>query len=194
MLVVKGELVLLIMPSRFIVLFPFMAFLTSSNSFLMFFIIWSLPRVDYAVCFDLLFSRLWASSSLSLWWHRDCDIVGVSRRALRFNSSCCFINSCTLAVSTWIYWAITFRSVGGDEVEVSMSQGTFLVEIQWWLAWENCNLIVPHRQCQTDEVGICLVSMFLLSWWTTCNTCVIKSTQWIKAPVWGLPRTLQFLS
>jgi len=39
MLVVKGEPVLLIMPSGFITIFPFMAFLTLSNSFLMFFII-----------------------------------------------------------------------------------------------------------------------------------------------------------
>ena len=37
-LAVKGELVLLIMSSKFVVIFPFMAFLTSSNSFLMFFI------------------------------------------------------------------------------------------------------------------------------------------------------------
>jgi len=52
-LAVKGESVLLIMPSRFIAVLPFMAFLTSSSSFLMFFIIWSLPQVDYTVCSEV---------------------------------------------------------------------------------------------------------------------------------------------
>ena len=58
MLVVKGESVLLIMPSRFIAVFPFMAFLTSSNYFLMLFIIRSLPRVDCAVYLEVSFLLL----------------------------------------------------------------------------------------------------------------------------------------
>ena len=90
MLVVKGEFVLLIMPSRFIAIFPFKAFLTLSNSFLMFFIIWLLPWVDCAVCSKisyLLFPGLWALLSLSLRLHRDCDVLMPSGCAFRFKSS-----------------------------------------------------------------------------------------------------------
>ena len=124
MLTVKGESVLLILPSRFIAYFPFMVFLTSSNSFLIFFIIWTLPWVDYVVCLEvslLLFLGLWVSSSLSLRLHNDYYVFVPFEHALHFKSSFCFFNSCTLAVSVWICWAIT---TGFSDVVVVKSIGS----------------------------------------------------------------------
>ena len=69
-LVVKGESILLSMPLRFIAVFPFLSFFTSSSSLIKLFIIWSLLCVDCSVCsevsFPLLFSGLLASSLLRL--------------------------------------------------------------------------------------------------------------------------------
>ena len=172
-----------------------MAFLSLSNSFLMFFIIWSLPRVDYAVCFDLLFSRLWASSSLSfamglrLQHSMSLQVRPPFQFFILFHQLLHISNECLNLLGH--YGWIRKRWWNGS---VHVSQGTLLVEIQWWLAWENCNSIVPHKQCQTEEARICLVNMFLISWWTTCKTRVAESTQWIRAPTWGLPRTFRCLS
>lgn len=120
-LVVKGESVILIMLSRFMGVFPFMALFTSSSSFLMFLIIWSLSCVDCSVCSEvslpLLFSGLLASSSLRLWLHRGREVLLPSRRTWHLKSSFCFISSCTLAVNTWIYWAITIGSGGAVVVK-----------------------------------------------------------------------------
>ena len=133
-LAVKGESVLLIMPSRFIIFFPFMAFLTSSNSFLMFFIIWTLPWVDYAVCLEvslLLFLGLWVLSSLSLRLRSDYNVFVPFEHTLCFKSSFCFFNSCTLAISVWICWAIT---MGFNDVVVVESIG-FKEISQYWIQW-----------------------------------------------------------
>ena len=66
-LAVKDESVCLSMPSRFIVVFLFMAFFTSLIYLRKLFIIWSLSCIDYPVylvaSFPLLFSGLLASSS-----------------------------------------------------------------------------------------------------------------------------------
>ena len=47
----------------------------------------------------------------------DCDVLVPSGCTFRFKSSFCFINSCTLAVSVWICWAITTKSNGAVVVE-----------------------------------------------------------------------------
>ena len=121
-LAVKGESILLIMSSRFMAIFPFMAFLISSNSFLILFIIGLLPWVDCSIRSKvslLLFLGLLAS--LSLWLRLCCsrDVLLPSGCTRRFKSSFYFISSCTLAVNAWIYWAITTGS-GGVVVVVSM--------------------------------------------------------------------------
>ena len=120
-LAVKGESVRLSMPSRFIAVFPFIAFFTSSSSFLKLFIMWSLSCMDcpvYSVAsFPLLFSGLLASLSCLVrlsWW---CKVLLPFGWAWRFNSSFCFISSCTFAVRAWICWAITTGSGGGTSAE-----------------------------------------------------------------------------
>ena len=160
MLVVKGESILLIMPSRFTVVLPFMVFLTSSNSFLIFFIIWSLPRVDYAMCSKvslLLFLGLWASSSLLLWLRWDCNVLVPSGCAFCFfKSSFYFINSCTLAINAWTCSAITTRS---DGAVVVGSIGSVELNQQWIQQL----MVDSHKRHQTDEARLRLVSMFLVS-------------------------------
>ena len=78
-LAVKGESVHLSMPSRFITIFPFIAFFTSSSSFLKLFIMWLLSCMDYLVysvaSFPLLFSGLPASSLCLLWLRWWCDAL-----------------------------------------------------------------------------------------------------------------------
>jgi len=77
--------------------------------------------MDYLVysvaSFPLLFSGLLASLSCLLRLHRWCEALLPSGWARRFNSSFCFISSCTFAIRAWIYWAITTRSGGGASAE-----------------------------------------------------------------------------
>ena len=120
-LAVKDESVCLSLPSRFIAVFPFMAFFTSLISLRELFIIWSLSCIDCPVylvaSFPLLFSVLLASSSCWLQLWRWCEALLPSRRARHFNSSFCFISSYTFAVRAWIHWAITTRSGVGVSAE-----------------------------------------------------------------------------
>ena len=142
----KGESVLLIMPSRFITVFPFMMFLTSPNSFLMFFIIWTLPWVDSVMCLEvslLLFLGLWASSLLSLRLCHDYDVFVPIGRTLRFKSSFCFFNSCTSTVSAWIFWAITTGFGDVVVVESICSEGLRQLRIQRLIDWY---VVVSHRR------------------------------------------------
>ena len=49
----------------------------------------------------------------------------------------------------------------------------------------NCLLSIPHKWCQADEVGIHLISMFLVTMMDDLKSYVTKSTQQIRAPVWA---------
>ena len=119
-LAMNGESILLIMPPRFMAVFPFMAFFISSNFFLILFIIWLLSWVDYSIHSKVslpLFPGLLALSSLWLWLCCPRDVLLPSGCTCHFKSSFCIISSCTLAVNAWICWAITIESSGAVVVE-----------------------------------------------------------------------------
>ena len=147
-LVVKGNSVLLIMPSRFMAVFPFMAFLSSSSSFLIFLINWSLPCVDCSVCLEVSLSMLFSGllALLSFWrqLHHARDILLPFGDINCLKSSFYFISYCTLAVNAWICWDITTGSNGEVVVEsiglkelVDRDTMTRCIELQF---------IVSHRQ------------------------------------------------
>ena len=152
-LVVKGVSILLIMPLRFMVVFPFMAFFTSSSSFLIFLIIRSLPCINYLVSLEvslpLLFSGLLASSSLHLRLRCGRDVLLPSRRIRHLKSSFCFISSCTLAINAWLCWAIT-TGFGGAVMVESIHFKEFCQQ-----RYDNLLYYVairrPHKWCQTKK-------------------------------------------
>ena len=141
-LVMKGESVLLTIPSKFWSVFSLITLLSSSISLLI-----SLRRSEFAS------SRVFGRQSSFLLWLPSSSFQLVPERL----SSCwscnliswfCLVHFSTLAMSVWIY-----RVSAGESWGVLDSIWTLEFEQNYAFRFEY-EIVVSHRRCQTDDVEI----------------------------------------